>query len=257
MKITLITVCYNSESTIQDTLESVLKQTYKNYEYLIIDGKSKDNTLKIVKSYEDKFNKRLKYISEPDEGLYDAMNKGIKMATGDIIGIINSDDVLASYDVLETIVKTFQKSKCDATYSKLEIKDENLDKVIRVFDPKKGNYKFGWYPPHPTLYVKTEVYKKHGLYNQKFRIAADYDFMLRVMKDQSLKIQYINKVLVYMRSGGLSTNGFKGYYKSLKESYTVLKVNKIKLPFFVNGLRAINIFLQALKAKTKNNKSRK
>ena len=228
MKITLITVCYNSEATITDTLESVLKQTYKNYEYLIIDGKSKDSTLDIVKSYESKFNKRLKYISEKDKGLYDAMNKGIKMATGDIIGIINSDDVLASKDTLEIIANTFQKEKCDATYSNLEIRDENLKKVVRVFKSKVGNYKLGWYPPHPTLYVKSSVYKKYGLYNQKFRIAADYDFMLRIMKDKNIKMKYIDKVLVYMRSGGVSTNGIKGYYKSFKESYTVLKLNKIK-----------------------------
>lgn len=249
MKITLITVCYNSEATIKDTLESVLKQTYKNYEYLIIDGKSKDKTLDIVENYEKKFNKRLKYISEKDKGLYDAMNKGIKIATGDIIGIINSDDVLARKDTLEIIVKTFQKEKCDATYSNLEIRDENLNKIVRIFNPKKGNYKLGWYPPHPTLYVKSSVYKKHGLYNQKFRIAADYDFMLRIMKDKNLKFTFINKVLVHMRSGGVSTNGLKGYYKSFKESCEVLKNNKIKLPFFVNIIRTIKIFSQSIKAK--------
>lgn len=249
MKITLITVCYNSEATITDTLESVLKQTYKNYEYLIIDGKSKDSTLDIVKSYESKFNKRLKYISEKDKGLYDAMNKGIKMATGDIIGIINSDDVLASKDTLEIIAKTFQKEKCDATYSNLEIRDENLKKVVRVFKSKVGNYKLGWYPPHPTLYVKSSVYKKHGLYNQKFRIAADYDFMLRIMKDKNIRMKYIDKVLVYMRSGGVSTNGIKGYYKSFKESYNVLKLNKIKFPLFVNIIRTFKILFQTLKAK--------
>ena len=249
MKITLITVCYNSEATIIDTLESVLKQTYKNYEYLVIDGKSKDSTLDIVKSYESKFNKRLKYISEKDKGLYDAMNKGITMATGDIIGIINSDDVLASKDTLEIIAKTFQKEKCDATYSNLEIRDENLKKVVRVFKPKAGNYKLGWYPPHPTLYVKSSVYKKHGLYNQKFKIAADYDFMLRIMKDKNIRMKYIDKVLVYMRSGGVSTNGLKGYYKSFKESYNVLKLNKIRLPLFVNIIRTFKILFQTLKAK--------
>lgn len=249
MKITLITVCYNSESTIKDTLESVLKQTYKNYEYLIIDGKSNDKTLEIVKSYEPKFNKKLKYISEKDKGLYDAMNKGIKMASGDIIGIINSDDVLATKDTLEIIINTFKKEKCDATYSNLEIKDEKLEKVVRVFNSKKGNYKLGWYPPHPTLYVKKEVYNKYGLYNQGYKIAADYDFMLRIMKDEKVKMSYINKVLVYMRSGGVSTNGLKGYYKSFKESCNVLKHNKIKFSIFVNIIRTIKILFQSIKAK--------
>ncbi|MDD6224288.1 MAG: glycosyltransferase family 2 protein [bacterium] len=249
MKITLITVCYNSEATITDTLESVLKQTYTNYEYLIIDGKSKDSTLDIVKSYESRFNKKLKYISEKDRGLYDAMNKGIKMATGDIIGIINSDDILASKNTLKTIAETFEKTQCDATYSNLEIRDENLKKVIRIFSPKKGDYKLGWHPPHPTLYVKKEIYDKHGLYNQEFRIAADYDFMLRIMKDKSIKFYFIDKVLVHMREGGVSTNGLKGYYKSFKESYRVLKKNKIKFSLIVNIIRTIKVMVQALKAK--------
>ncbi len=251
MKISIITVCYNSEKTITDTLESVLKQTYKNYEYLIIDGKSKDNTLNIIKLYEPKFKGKLRYISESDKGLYDAMNKGIKMAKGDIIGIINSDDILASNNTLKIIAATFEKEKCDATYSDLEIRDEQLKKVVRLFKAKKGNYKLGWYPPHPTLYVKKDVYEKHGLYNQKFIIAADYDFMLRIMKDSNLELSYINRTLVYMRSGGVSTNGLKGYYKSFKESCNVLKSNKIKFPVLVNIIRTIRILFQSIKAKVK------
>jgi len=249
MKITLITVCFNSESTIKETLDSVLNQTFKNYEYLIIDGKSKDRTMKIVKEYESKFKGKLKWISEKDQGIYDAMNKGIRMASGDIIGILNSDDVLANNKALEIIEKTFVKEKCNGTYSDLEIRDGKLEKVIRKFRANKGNYKLGWYPPHPTLYLTRDVYKKHGFYNQEYHIAADYDFMLRIMKDLSIHLSYIPKTLIYMRSGGVSTNGFAGYYQSFKESFHVLKKNEVRFPFIVNSIRGFKIILQSLVSK--------
>lgn len=251
MKITLITVCFNSEKTIKDTLESVLKQTYKDYEYLIVDGKSKDNTLDIIKEYEPKFKGRLKWISEKDKGLYDAMNKGIKLSTGDVIGILNSDDIFASDNVLKTIANAFKKKKCDASYSDLVFMDEETMKIPeRYFISKTGNYKLGWHPPHPTLYVKKEIYDKFGLYNQDYRIAADYDFMLRIMKN-NVKMTYIPEVLIHMRSGGVSTNGIKGYIKSFKESLFVLKNNDIKFAFFVNTIRTIKVILQGIKAKLK------
>lgn len=249
MKISIITVCYNSETTIEDTLKSVLKQTYKDYEYIIVDGKSKDNTLDIIKKYETKFKGRLKWISERDKGLYDAMNKGIKMASGDIVGIINSDDILADKMVFKKIIRTFENRNCDAIYADLVIKDENLDKTVRVFNAKKGNYKVGWYPPHPTLYVKKKLYDKYGTYNQKYKIAADYDFMLRILKKSKLKICYINEVMVHMRSGGISTAGIKGYYKSFKESFLVLKENKIKFPLLVNIIRTGKLIMQVMMAK--------
>ena len=249
MKITLITVCFNSEKTIEDTLKSVLAQNYKNYEYLIIDGLSKDKTMDIVKSYEKKFKGKLKYISEKDKGLYDAMNKGIKMAKGDIIGILNSDDILANENVFKTISHRFKDTKCDGTYSNLYIMDyETMSKPERIFIPKYGNYKLGWYPPHPTLYLKKEVYETYGLYNQDYRIAADYDFMLRILKN-NVNLEYINDVLVLMRSGGVSTNGLKGYKKSFDESIKVLKNNKIKLPYIVNIIRTFKILSQSLKKK--------
>jgi len=250
MKITLITVCFHSELTIRETFDSVLKQTFKNYEYLIIDGKSKDKTLEIIKEYEPRFHGKLKWISEKDRGLYDAMNKGIQMATGDIIGILNSDDILASHKTLEMIEKAFNKYHCDGTYSDLEIRDEKtMSQIIRKLVPKIGNYKLGWYPPHPTLYLKRDVYQKHGFYNQSYPIAADYDFMLRVMKDSSVSLFYIPKTLVYMRSGGISTNGVRGYYQSFCESYLVLRKNKIRFPFLVNLFRTFQIFFQLLGSK--------
>lgn len=240
MKISIITVCYNSEKTIEDTIKSVLKQTYKDYEYLIIDGKSTDNTVNIIKKYEDKFEGRLKYISEKDKGIYDAMNKGIKMAKGDIIGLINSDDILAHKDVFKKINDTFTNNNIDATYANLVVKDINMDKAIRTYISKKGNYKFGWYPPHPTLYLRKEVYNKYGMFKLDYKIAADYDFMLRIMKNK-VSLYYIPETFVYMRIGGVSTSGLENYLKSFSESYKILKNNKIKFPLTVNIIRTIRV----------------
>lgn len=246
MKISIITVCYNSADTIKDTIESVLSQTYQNYEYLIVDGLSKDNTLDIVKSYEKKFKGKLRYISEKDKGLYDAMNKGIKMAKGDIIGIINSDDVLADKDIFQKIIDNI--GDYDGIYSNLMMLDENLEKPYRIFKSKKVSKKGGWHMPHPTLYLKKEVYEKYGDFNIKYRLAADVDFMLRIIKSD-LQFKYLNDCFVNMRSGGVSTDGLKGYYKNFKETYNVLKSNKVKFPLISNVLKTFNVFIQIFKAK--------
>lgn len=234
MKISLITVCYNSEKTIKDTIESVLKQTYKNYEYIIIDGNSKDKTLDIIKSCEKKFNNNFKYISEPDKGLYDAMNKGIKLATGDIIGILNSDDILYDENVFQKIIDNFEEN--DGVYSNLLLMNEDFTKITRNFKSKEVSNKKGWHPPHPTLYLKKEIYEKYGNYNINYKIAADLDFMYRIINN-NVKLKYVNTCFVKMRTGGASTNGLKGYYKNFKESYKVLKNNERKLPLLTNIYR--------------------
>ena len=154
MKFSLITVCYNSANTIEDTFRSVLKQTYQNFEYIVIDGCSTDKTVELIKKYASIFHGKMRWISEKDNGIYDAMNKGIKMASGDIIGIINSDDVFARSDALSMIASAFLHHTCDAVYGDLEVRDENLKETHRLFIAKKGNYRLGWYPPHPTLYLK-------------------------------------------------------------------------------------------------------
>lgn len=241
MKITIITVCFNAEKTIKDTLESVLSQNYDNYEYLIIDGKSKDSTLNIVKEYEKKFNGKLKWVSESDKGLFDAMNKGIKLANGNIIGIINSDDILAHPNVFQSVVENIKKT--DGVYSNLLMLDEKLEKPYRLFKSKKISKKFGWHMPHPTLYLKKEVYEKYGNFDLNFRVSADLDFMLRLIKN-NVNLKYINDYFVYMRAGGASTNGLKGYYNNFKESYKVLKKNKVLLPFLTNIKRTFGMYHQ-------------
>lgn len=250
MKISIITVTYNSSKTLKDTLESVLKQTYKNYEHIIVDGLSKDNTMEIVKEYEDKYDGKLKYISEKDTGLYDAMNKGIKMATGDIVGILNSDDIYANEKVLEKIAATFNKEQCDGTYADLIFMDEEtMSKPQRIWKSPKGKLENGWHPAHPTLYLKKEVYDKIGLFNLEYRIVADYDFMIRMMKNKDIKLKYINDYIVYMRVGGTSTAGIKGYVKNLKEAQKALIKNNVKYPYIVNGKRIVKTIIQMIKSK--------
>lgn len=254
MKISIITICYNSSKTIEQTIQSVLKQDYKNIEYIIKDGGSKDDTMKIVESYESKFDGRLKYVSTRDNGLYDAMNVGIKMATGDIIGLLNSDDILASENIISKIAAEFENKSCDVVYSNLLFMDqETMSIPVRNFISHKLSKKLGWHPPHPTLYLKKEIYNTIGLFNTNYRIAADYDFMLRLIKSNYI-FCYVNEYFVFMRSGGISTNGIKGYIKSLKESHMVLKTNNIKFPLLSNFVRILKTFYQGLDARINKNK---
>ena len=250
MKISIITATYNSSKTVKDTIESILKQTYTDFEHIIVDGLSKDNTLDIVKSYEDQYNGRLKIISEKDSGLYDAMNKGVKLATGDVIGILNSDDIYANEHVLEEIANRFKETNCDATYGNLIYMDEEtMTKPVRVWREPKGKLEKGWQIAHPTLYLTSSAYQKVGGYNLDYRIAADYDFVIRLVKDKSLKCEFIDDYLVYMRAGGASTNGLKGYTKSLVESYHVTKKNHLRFPMWITFRRTIKTIYNLVRPK--------
>lgn len=248
-KISIITPCYNSEKTIADTLESVLNQNYDNYEYIIQDAKSTDKTLEIIKSYEKKFKGKLFIYSEKDSGIFDAMNKGIKHSTGDIIGIINSDDVLANNNVFKTIAEKFTKENIDIVFSDLMFYNDNLTKIVRTFITKEGNVKKGWHPPHPTLYVSKKVYEQEGIFNTNFKIAADLDFMIRIFKDNKYNYEYVKDVFVKMRAGGVSTAGFKGYKKNFQEAILVYKSNGIKYSTFINVKRTFKTIFQIIKSK--------
>lgn len=230
MKISIITATYNSSKTIADTISSVYNQDYKDIEHIIIDGASKDNTLEIIKNLP---NRVTKILSEPDKGIYDAMNKGIKLATGDIIGILNSDDFYVSTDVISEVVKTFHQQKCDATYGDLEYVDEkNKDKVIRFWkskEYKKGLFRKGWHPAHPTFFVKREIYEKYGKFNLNYKIAADYEIMLRFIEKHRISVAYLPKVIVKMRVGGVSNKGIKNILQANKESYKAWKDNQMNI----------------------------
>jgi glycosyltransferase involved in cell wall biosynthesis len=209
MKITIITVCFNSSETIGDTLDSVYKQTYKNIEHIIIDGMSTDNTLEIITK---KGAHVSKLISEKDNGIYDAMNKGIHIATGDVIGFLNSDDVFAEVDVISSIAKTMADSSVDACYGDLVYVDQyDVNKVVRYWRSCKyqtGLFERGWVAAHPTFYARREIYQKFGGFDLNLTLAADFDVILRFLRVQSITSAYIPEVMVKMRLGGASNSGF-------------------------------------------------
>lgn len=203
--ITIVTPCFNNVVTIDAALASVASQSVKHYEHIIVDGGSTDGTLDIINKMKSD---RTFVISERDKGPYDAMNKGILMATGDIVGILNADDMFADNNVLDKIAATFQNSDCDACYGDLVYVDRaDANKVIRCWKSgqfRPDNFKGSWIPPHPTFYVRRSVYEKHGLYNLNYSLAADYELMLRFIVKHRIKLKYIEDVLVDMRVGGIT-----------------------------------------------------
>ena len=245
-KVTVVTVVFNDVAHVESTMLSVIEQTYKNVEYIIIDGKSNDGTTSLIKQYSDRI---ATWISEPDKGIYDAMNKGVRLATGDIIGILNSDDVYADEKVLEAIANRFMATNCDATYSNLLFKDEELKQTKRVWIAGKGSLKTGWHPPHPTLYIRSDVFRRVGEFKLKYTIAADFDFMVRMMKLLNLRLSYIDKVLIYMRIGGASTGNLKSYLNSLKQSDHSLRENKVRFVIVIDACRICRVLFQFLQGK--------
>lgn len=209
IKVSIITTTFNSAKTIEDTLMSVLKQTHQNIEYWIIDALSNDNTIDIVHRYQKMFNGRLHCISEPDKGIYDAMNKGLEKVTGYIVGILNSDDYFTSDDALEKIVETFSNYEVDAVYGDIHFIHANKpDKVVRYYSSSMFRpfwLRFGFMPAHPSFYVKNEIYRKYGTYSLNYKIASDYDLMVRFFYKYKIKAKYIKKDFVTMRIGGMST----------------------------------------------------
>lgn len=214
MNVSIITATYNSGATVKDTIVSVLSQNYPNIEYIIIDGDSKDDTLNIVRQYEPLFNGRMKWISEKDNGIYDAMNKGIRLATGDVVGILNSDDFFRSNDVIANIAEEFIKDETlDCTIADLCFIDNNdKKKIVRYYSAKgwKPSYlRWGLEPPHPTFYCKKSVYNRLGLYKLTYKIGADYELLTRYLLAGRIKYKYIPMNMVCMRLGGVSTGGLK------------------------------------------------
>lgn len=230
MKISIITVVFNNESNIQDCIETILGQTYPNIEYIIIDGKSTDKTIDIIKSYGDKISK---FISEEDKGIYDAMNKGISIATGDVIGILNSDDFYTSDKVIETIASKFMTKNIDATFSDLDyvsFKDKNcITRKWRSTPYYNNAFIRGWHPAHPTFFVKKEIYNKYGSFDLNFDISADFEIMLRFIEKYKIKTYHIPQVLVKMREGGESNQSIKNILLGNKNVRKAFEKNGIYL----------------------------
>lgn len=227
--ISIITATFNSAKTLKDTIQSVLRQTNKDFEYLIIDGGSTDETIDIVKSYESEFSGRLKWVSEKDQGIYDAMNKGIKMASGDVVGILNSDDYFTSDDILQTVDNAFKSHEIDAIYGDIHfIRDGNPQKCVRYYSSRMFRpfwLRFGFMPAHPSFYCKREVFEKAGLYSLDYKIGADYEMMVRLFKKYRIMSQYINKDFVTMRTGGASNNNVRSRITLINEDVKACKEN--------------------------------
>lgn len=242
MKISIITATFNSGATVRDTIESVLKQTYPDIEYLIVDGASKDETVSIIREYEHKFGGRLHYISEPDKGIYDAMNKGIKMATGDVVGILNSDDFFTSNDVITRVADAFTQEKdIDAVYGDIHfVKDENLQKCTRYYSSKSFRpwlLRFGFMPAHPSFYCKKSVFEKYGLYDLQYRTSSDFEMMVRLLGKYKIKAKYLSMDFVTMRAGGESTAGLASKKKVNNDIARSLKAHGIYTNQMFQGVR--------------------
>ena len=244
MKISLITATYNSAETLRDTMQSVLNQTFKDVDYIIVDGGSKDTTMDIVKEFKPKFEGRLRWVSEKDKGIYDAMNKGVKMAQGNIVGILNSDDFFASDHVLEKVNDAFTENPAiDGIYADVRYVDWNdTSRKVRMFsgkDFKREKLCWGKMPPHPSFYVKRECYDKFGLYSLDYPICADYDMFVKMIWEGNINTLYINDVFVNMRSGGTSSNGIKVHKKIMKERMLCVREHKMPSNFFMQISRYI------------------
>ena len=234
LKISIITVALNSSKTIQDTIESILLQDYHNIEYIVIDAGSNDGTVDIIKSFGDKI---AYFISESDNGIYDGMNKGIKAASGDLIGILNSDDFYPNNFILSNVAKTFSNYQCDAVYGDLVyVKHYDTNKIVRYW--QAGSYsasklKTGWMLPHPTFFVKRSIYDRFGLYNTELKSASDYEMILKLLYKQNISVRYIPMILVKMRVGGASNSSLINRIRANKEDGLAWTKNQLNKPLFI------------------------
>ena len=251
MKISIITATYNSGRTVRDTIESVLRQTYTDFEYIIKDGGSKDDTLEIVKEYAPQFGARLKMVSAPDQGIYDAMNIGLHMATGEVIGILNSDDFYTSDDALQTIAHAFAHYDIDATYGDIHfVNNDDLTKCVRYYSSavfRRWMMRFGMMPAHPSFYCKRSVYEQLGVFDTSYRIAADFENLLRLIYVGNIKTKYISKDFVTMRTGGASTAGLSSRTQIMKDHLRAMKANGIYSNVFLLSLRYIYKLYEVLR----------
>lgn len=222
MKISIITVCFNSASTVVDTIDSVASQSYADKEYIVVDGNSKDATMEIVGTSPCVSH----FVSEPDKGIYDAMNKGIALATGDVVGTLNADDFYANDDVLAEVAKVFLDPTIEACYGDLVyVKQGNVDQVVRFWKSREyesGLFKSGWMPAHPTFFVRKSVYDKLGSFNLNYKIAADFELLFRFIEQNKIKTKYLPRVLVRMRLGGTTNKNISNIIRQNKEIISIL-----------------------------------
>lgn len=234
-KVSIVTVVFNNQSFIECAINSVLSQTYQNIEYIVIDGGSVDGTIERIKKYSDKI---AHFVSEKDRGIYDAMNKGIRLATGDIVGILNSDDFYASNTTVETVVRMMDEKQVDACYGDLVYVDrQNVSKMKRCWkscEYKDGLFRKGWMPPHPTFFVKRWAYEKYGLFNLDLPAGSDFELLFRFLDRHQIKSCYIPQVFIKMRLGGFSNKNICNIFRQNMTIMRILRENQIHVsPFFL------------------------
>ncbi|MDC7150370.1 glycosyltransferase family 2 protein [Parabacteroides johnsonii] len=245
MKVSVITVTWNSGATLRDTLESVLRQTYLDIEHIIVDGGSTDNTMELVREYEPRYHGRLRYVSEPDKGIYDAMNKGIRMATGDIIGILNSDDFYTSSDIVEILAGELKENHVDG---------KDLDKSIRYYSSagfRRWKMLLGFMPAHPSFYCRKETYERFGLFRTSYKVAADFENLLRLIYVGKISIKYIPKDCVTMRIGGASTSGWASHKRIMADHVRAYRENHVHSNALLDSLRYVYKVAEIVKFKLK------
>jgi glycosyltransferase involved in cell wall biosynthesis len=244
LKISIITVTYNSAATIEETILSVLEQDHQPLEYIVVDGGSTDDTISILKKYQH----RLRFISEPDQGLYDALNKGIRMAVGEVIGLLHSDDFYVHKSVLSHYAEVFQSSQADAVYADLLYVDKNnTEKIIRTWKSGQrtaGSFLNGWMPPHPTFFIRRSCYEKFGAFNLEFKTAADYELMLRMIEKHGIRLAYLPEITVKMRVGGKSNVSVSNRLNANLEDRKAWKINGLKPRFYTLYLKPLRKLLQ-------------
>jgi len=250
--VSIVTIAYNSADTIRDTLISVAQQDYPNIEHVIIDGASKDNTIDIVRQFPN-----IKtIISERDNGLYDAMNKGIRHSKGDIIGILNSDDFYVSPTVISEVVQKMTGDHAEALYADLVfVNRKNTDLVFRYWHAgkfKPSHFLYGWMPPHPTFFVFRDLYDQLGVFKTQLTYSADYELMLRFLYKQKISVSYLPKVIVKMRMGGVSNASLSNRLKANKEDREAWRLNQLRPLFFTHWLKPVRKIIQFMRAKKVN-----
>lgn len=240
--VSIITTNYNDASNLLRIIKQIQTQDYENIEYIIIDGASTDNSMEVIEEAKAYFGERLLVRSEPDHGIYSALNKGIRMASGDIIGCCF--DEYADSHVISRMVAVMEKEHTDGVHGDLYYVEG--EKIVRKWHQGQGKMRYGWLPGHPTLYLRRQVYETYGLYKEDYKVAADYEFMVRILFHQQVKLSYMNEVLIYMSYGGTSNNSLGAYMTSLREGHRALKENQVAFAFFTDICRTIKVLLQFL-----------
>lgn len=245
MRISIITVCYNSAQTIRDSIESVLSQNYSEIEYIVVDGGSTDGTLGILEEYRESIDI---FVSGPDQGIYDAMNKGIKRATGDVVGLLNSDDLFAKNSVLRRVAKEFEEVRVDAVFGDLVyVRSNDPSKVVRNWKSSEyypGAFSKGWHPAHPTFYVRRKVYQELGGFDTRMKVSADFEIMMRFLEVGSISSSYIPETLVLMRTGGESNKSIRNILVGNRYIYEAFRKHGIRYPWLYFPKRIFRKFLQ-------------